>query len=119
MKLVRELDPDVPCDELMERELEAVSSFADGWLASRLLFGGLPFLALDEIAFAREHDVLGGMLAARADRQLGACADEWASEHRREVEDYLEWRETRFLELVEAPPAEADTTTGAVNGEGP
>ena len=118
MKLVRELDPDVSCDELMERELEAVSAFVDGWLASRLLFGGLPFLALDEVAFAREHETLAGMLAARANRQLGACADEWASQHRREVEDYLAWRENRFLELVEAPPDPADAPADSTASEG-
>lgn len=115
MKLVRELDPDVPCDELMARELEAVSAFADGWLASRLLFGGLPFLALDEIAFAREQEQLAGMLAARGDRQLGACADEWASTHRQKVEDYLAWRATRFLELVEVPSAAPDTTAAGAS----
>ncbi len=111
MHLVRELDPDVPCEELMERELEAVSAFVDGWVASRLLFGGLPFAVLDELAFAREQGQLPGMLAAKADRQLGACSAEWSSDHPEAAEAYLSWRDTRFLELVEPAPESSDTTT--------
>lgn len=113
MQLVRDLDPDVPCDELMDREVEAVSAFVDGWVASRLLFGGLPFPVLDEVAFAREEGQLRGMLAAARDRQLGACAAEWSADHRGDVESYLTWRDTRFLELVEEPFAVPDTTTQA------
>ena len=104
MHLVREFDPDVSCDELMDRELQAVSAFADGWIASRLLFGGLPFAVLDEVAFAREQGHLAGMLAAKRDRQLGACAAEWAATHPTAVEEYLAWRDNRFLELVEDAP---------------
>lgn len=109
MQLVRGLDPDVSCDELMEREIEAVSAFVDGWVASRLLFGGLPFAVLDELAFARELGQLPGMLAAKSDRQLGACAAEWSSDHPEAVQAYLSWRDTRFLELVEVPSEPPDT----------
>ncbi len=117
MQLVRGLDPDVPCDELMGRELQAMSAFADGWLASRLLFGGLPFPALDEIAFAKEQGQLAGMLAHRADRQLGACAAEWAAEHPEAVQAYLSWRDTRFLELVdEAAASHGAAPTADVGG---
>jgi hypothetical protein len=98
MQLVRGLDPDVSCEELMERELEAVSAFVDGWVTSRLLFGGLPFSVLDELAFAREQGQLPGMLAAKTDRQLGACSAEWSSDHPEAAEAYISWRDTRFLE---------------------
>lgn len=112
MQQIRALDPDVPCDRLMEREVEAVSAFVDGWVASRLLFGGLPFTPLDEIAFAREQGSLAGLLAARGDRQLGACVSEWAAAHPEEVEAYRTWRDTRFLGSAEAPagPGTAPST---------
>jgi hypothetical protein len=118
MQLVRGLDPDVPCDELMERELEAVSAFVDGWVTSRLLFGGLPFAVLDELAFAREHGQLAGMLAAKSDRQLGACSAEWSADHAGAVEAYLSWRDTRFLELLEPAPDSSDTATRIEEPEG-
>ncbi len=117
MQLVRGLDPDVSCEELMERELEAVSAFVDGWVTSRLLFGGLPFTVLDELAFAREQGQLPSMLAAKADRQLGACSAEWSSDHPEAVEAYLSWRDTRFLELAEPAPESPNTTT-RVESEG-
>ena len=117
MQLVRGLDPDVSCEELMERELEAVSAFVDGWVTSRLLFGGLPFTVLDELAFAREKGQLPSMLAAKADRQLGACSAEWSSDHPEAVEAYLSWRDTRFLELAEPAPESPNTTT-RVESEG-
>jgi hypothetical protein len=117
MQLVRGSDPDVSCDELMERELEAVSAFVDGWVASRLLFGGLPFTVLDELAFAREQGQLPGMLAAKTDRQLGACSAEWSSDHPEAEEAYLSWRDTRFLELAEPAPESPNTTT-RVESEG-
>jgi hypothetical protein len=110
MQMVRELDPDVSCGELMDRELEAASAFVDGWLSSRLLFGGLPFTPLDEVVFAREQGQLAGMLAAKGDRQLGACVAEWIASHPGAVDEYRSWRDTRFLGLVEEPPAGA---TGA------
>jgi hypothetical protein len=103
--------------ELMERELEAVSAFVDGWVTSRLLFGGLPFSVLDELAFAREQGQLPGMLAAKTDRQLGACSAEWSSDHPEAAEAYISWRDTRFLELVE-PAAESPDTTTKVEPEG-
>jgi hypothetical protein len=105
MQLVRELDPDVPCDELVEREIAAVSAFVDGWLSSRLLFGGLPFAPLDEVVFAREQGQLAGMLAAKGDRQLGACVAEWIASHPGAVEEYRSWRDARFLGLTEDPLA--------------
>lgn len=119
MQLVRGTDPDVACDELMEREVEAVSAFVDGWVASRLLFGGLPFTVLDELAFAREQGQLPGMLAAKADRQLGACSADWASDHPEAVEAYHSWRDTRFLELVEpAEPSPESAETAQVEPKG-
>lgn len=107
MQMVRDLDPDVSCDELMDREIEVASAFVDGWLSSRLLFGGLPFTPLDEVVFAREQGQLAGMLAAKGDRQLGACVAEWIGSHPGAVAEYRSWRDTRFLGLVEDPPAGA------------
>lgn len=95
MHAVRE-DPDVPCEVLFERELEAVDGFVDGWVIARTLFGGPAYEPLDEFAFAREAGVLPGLIAARGDRQLGGCLAVWRSANPEAVARYETWREERF-----------------------
>lgn len=104
MRAVRGGDPDVSCDSLMAVESGVVSAFADGWIVARTLFGGPPYPPLDEIGFAREAGVLPGLIAARGDRHLGACAEEWAEAHPEEVEAYRQWRRSAFLAALEPDP---------------
>lgn len=85
-------DPDIPCDSLMAREVEAVSAFVDGWIVTRVLFGGPPFPPLDEVVFARRAGRLSGMIAAREDPYLGGCLATWRESHGEEVRGYREWR---------------------------
>lgn len=94
MHAVRD-DPDVPCDELFEREMEAVDAFVDGWIVARTLFGGPAFEPLDELVFAREAGVLEGYVAASSDRHLGGCLAVWRDEHPGAVERHAAWREER------------------------
>jgi hypothetical protein len=96
MRVVRTADPDVPCDSLLALEEEVVGSFADGWIVARTLFGGPAFAPLDEIAFAREAGLLRPMLAAMGDRQIGACAGEWAEANADRVAAYEAWRSARI-----------------------
>lgn len=95
MKNVRR-DPDVSCDSLVAREVRAVSGFVDGWIVSRTLFGGPPYAPLDELAFAREAEVLSGLIAARDDPQLGGCLRVWKEAHADAVEAYRRWRASGF-----------------------
>ena len=111
MQFVRYGDPDVPCDSLMTVAENAVSSFANGWIVSRTLFGGVAYPALDEIAFAREAGVLKGMIAATQDGHVGACAAMWAEENPGQIEAYYEWRVAAFLEPGTEPGA--DGSSGA------
>ncbi|MFO7586781.1 MAG: hypothetical protein R6X22_01795 [Gemmatimonadota bacterium] len=112
MHVIRERDPDAPCDSIVTWEAEAVSAFADGWIVARTLFGGPPFAPLDEIAFARAGGHLEALIADRQDRWAGACAGEWATAHPGAVEAYRTWRETGFLdaspEAAAAEPAEGE-----------
>jgi len=94
MHAVRD-DPDVPCDELFEREMEAVEGFIDGWIVARTLFGGPAFAPLDELVFARAARVLDGFVAAGSDRHLGGCLDVWRDEHPGAIERYDAWRAER------------------------
>ena len=94
MHAVRD-DPDVPCDELFEREMQAVDAFVDGWIVARTLFGGPAFEPLDELVFARADGVLEGYVAASSDRHLGGCLAVWRDEHPGVVERYTTWSETR------------------------
>jgi hypothetical protein len=97
MRVVRNADPDVPCDSLLALEEKVVGSFIDGWVLSRTLFGGPSFAPLDELAFARSAGHLRALLAARNDRQVGACAAEWAADHPDRVTAYETWRRDDFL----------------------
>lgn len=94
MRAVRS-DPDVPCDTVMARELEAVGGFVEGWVVARTLFGGPPYAPLDELVFARRDAVLAGLVAAREDPYLGGCVRVWREAHPDAVEAYRRWRAAR------------------------
>lgn len=95
MHAVRE-DPDVACETVFERELEAIDGFVDGWVIARTLFGGPAYEPLDEFAFAREDGVLPGMMAARSDRQLGGCLAVWREANADAVGAYRDWAAERY-----------------------
>lgn len=104
MREVRREDPDDPCDALVAREEAVLSSFVDGWVLARTLFGGPGFAPLDELAFARAAGHLRPLLAARGDASVGSCAAAWAEANPGAVGAYEEWRSVAFPEL--AAPAE-------------
>lgn len=97
-------DPDVSCDSIMTREVGAVSSFVDGWVVARTLFGGPPFAPLDELAFAREVGLLPGLIAHHGDRQLGGCLAVWTEGHEKEIRAYETWRAEAFADAASARP---------------
>lgn len=90
-------DPDVPCAELVDRELQAVDGFVDGWIAARTLFGGPAYAPLDELAFARAAGVLPGLVMSHGDPQLGGCLDVWRGEDPELAAAYETWRTERYL----------------------
>ena len=96
MHAVRQ-DPDVACDVLLAREVEAVGGFIDGWLVARLLFGGPAYEPLDELAFAREAGVLPGLVLDRSDRQLGGCLEIAREGGGEEMAAYRSWRTANYL----------------------
>jgi hypothetical protein len=96
MRMVRGADPDVPCDSLLAMEEKVVGSFVDGWILSRTLFGGPAFAPLDELVFARHAGFLRPLLAHRNNRQVGACAGQWAEENLERVAAYEAWRLENF-----------------------
>ena len=95
MRAVRD-DPDVACADLIDREVEALDGFVDGWVVARTLFGGPAYEPLDEFAFAREDGMLAGMIADRSDRQLGGCLAVWRESNPDAAEAYREWRRERY-----------------------
>ncbi len=108
MRVVRGADPDVPCDSVLALEEKVVGSFIDGWILSRTLFGGPAFDTLDELVFARHEGLLRPLLARRNDRQVGACAAQWADENSERVAAYDAWRREHFAQPGEAEAAEPD-----------
>ncbi|MEN8143729.1 MAG: hypothetical protein ABFS14_02150 [Gemmatimonadota bacterium] len=113
MRIVRATDPDVTCDELMRREVGVVSSFVEGWVVARTLFGGPEYRPLDELAFAREAGVLDGLIAARSDRHLGSCSATWAEAHADRLEAYERFHRIGFLGLEPvASESESESASG-------
>lgn len=108
MRNVRSRDPDAVCDSIVEWETSAVSSFIDGWIVARTLFGGPPFGPLDALAFARLDGHLPALIVDTGDRQIGACAGEWAESRPEAVQAYRSWHELQFPapELEEIVPPE-------------
>ncbi len=108
MRNVRSRDPDAVCDSIVAWETTAVSSFIDGWIVARTLFGGPPFAPLDALAFARLDGHLGALIVDSGDAQIGACAEDWADAHPDAMEAYRSWHERQFPppELEEILPAQ-------------
>jgi len=100
MRVVRSQDPDGSCELLIQAEEEVLSSYVDGWIVARTLFGGPAFQPMDELVFAREADLLRPLLAARGNVSIGVCAAQWAAEHADEIAAYESWRADAFPELV-------------------
>ena len=117
MREVRTEDPDDPCDALVAREEMVLSSFVDGWVLARTLFGGPGFAPLDELAFARAAGHLRPLLAARGDASVGACAAAWAEANPGAVGAYEDWRADAFPELG-TPAEDAGSGDGAEETEG-
>ena len=91
-----------------------LSSFVDGWILARTLFGGPEFLPLQELVFAREAGLLRALLAARGDTSIGVCAEEWAQANPELIASYESWRATRYPEpTAETEPAEATDPVGS------
>lgn len=116
MREVRSEDPDDPCDALVAREEVVLSSFVDGWVLARTLFGGPGFAPLDELAFARAAGHLRPLLAARGDASVGSCAPVWAEANPGAVDAYEDWRADAFPGL--APPPAEDTDDDAAGAAG-
>jgi hypothetical protein len=116
MRVIRGKDPDAPCDSLVVWEAQAVSSFVDGWIVARTLFGGPPYAPLDALAFARLDGHLPALIVDLGDRQIGACAGEWAESHPEAIDAYRTWHERQFPEPEPEeilPEGERSTPLGA------
>jgi hypothetical protein len=113
MRVVRYEDPDVSCDSVMNLEQGVVSSFIEGWIVARTLFGGPAFTPLDEFVFARQAGHLRPLIAVRGYRSLGVCTAEWAEANGEAMAAYGEWRRTVFPDASEeAEGAATDISDG-------
>ena len=111
MRIVRGNDPDAPCDSIVAWEADAVSSFIDGWIVARTLFGGPPYDPLDAMAFARLDGHLPALIVDLGDRQIEFCAAEWAETNTDEIEAFRAWYERQLPEMGPLPDALAPADT--------
>lgn len=119
MELVRSETPASSCATAVEREVELVSAFVDGWIVARTLYGGPAFAPLDALVFARDAGHLPAMLVDLGDSAIGGCLDRWRRQHPDRIAAYREWREGHFdaprpaERAGDSVPAAADSLPGA------
>lgn len=99
MESLRGDPPAVECRTAVEREVEQVSAFVDGWIVARALFGGPAFSPLDALAFAREAERLPGLLVHLGDVSLGPCLKRWERDHPDRLEAARRWYRAAYLGL--------------------
>lgn len=109
MEGIRGSPPAARCGESVQREVDAVAAFVDGWIVTRTLFGGPAFPPLDALALARDAGHLPAMLVDLGDPRLGGCLRRWARQNPEELEAYRAWREA----------FDAGSATGAGADPGP
>ncbi|HKK07379.1 MAG TPA: hypothetical protein VKA44_00690 [Gemmatimonadota bacterium] len=107
MSSLRREGPTSSCEQVVSRETDRASSFVDGWILSRTLYGGPPFPPIDALAFARASGHLTAMLVALRDSELAGCADKWEKGHPERMGAYRAWR--RGALGAEPGPAAADS----------
>ncbi len=114
MAQVRAGDPDASCDALMAAEAQVVSSFVDGWIVARMLYGGPAFEPLDRLVFVRDAGKLSAFIALNDDPSLGVCAGEWAEEHPEQLAAYRAWFDDVYRAAgTEVSPATEPASAGA------
>jgi hypothetical protein len=57
------------------------------------------------MAFARLDGHLPALIVDLGDRQIGACAAEWAESHPEAIDEYRSWHERQFPESSPEPRA--------------
>lgn len=113
MLAVRHEGPATDCDDVVSRELMRFSSFLDGWIVSRTLYGGPPFPPVDALVFARAAGHLPAMLVDLGDSELVGCRDGWEKAHPDRVNAYRDWRHSALSGLAADSVAAADSAARA------
>lgn len=97
MEGIRSGRPTGSCEAAVEREVERLSAFVDGWVVSRTLYGGPAFGPLDLFAFAREAGHLPALAVALEDTAVSEpCRRRWRERHGEAMEAYRSWRRRSF-----------------------
>lgn len=97
MEWLRSGGPAASCAASVEGEVERISAFVDGWIVSRVLYGGPSFPALDVFAFARDAGHLPALVVELGDTTLSErCRARWRERNADAVEAYRTWRQRAF-----------------------
>lgn len=109
-------DVEEDCGDAVAREARLLSSFADGWIVTRTLFGGPAYPPLTEIAFAREAGHLEAYAVDHDLPQLDRCADPWREAHPDRLEAYRRWRDSTYLDHGASPGDSASMAVHSLRG---
>lgn len=97
MEWIRSGSPNPGCEAAVEGEVARASAFVDGWVVSRVLYGGPAFPPLDLFAFAREAGHLPALVVDLEDTAVSdRCLARWRERHADELEAYRRWRSRTF-----------------------
>lgn len=97
MEWLRSGRPTASCAASVEGEVERVSAFVDGWVVSRVLYGGPAFAPLDLFAFARDAGHLPALVVELGDTTLSErCRARWRDRNPEEAAAYRAWRRRAF-----------------------
>lgn len=97
MEWIRSGGPTASCAASVEGEVERVSAFVDGWIVSRVLYGGPAFPPVDAFAFARDAGHLPALVVELGDTTLSErCRSRWRERHADAVAAYRAWRRRAF-----------------------
>lgn len=95
MEWIRTGAPTPSCERAVEGEVDRVSAFVDGWVVSRVLYGGPAFPPLDLFAFAREAGHLPALIVDLEDTAVSdRCLARWRERHEDALRAYRAWRRT-------------------------
>ncbi|HUF75420.1 MAG TPA: hypothetical protein VMM35_04045 [Longimicrobiales bacterium] len=92
--------PEAPDATGYELERAILSRAADAWMLGRAVYNTLPYVPLDELAYAKEAGFLDAFIFTARPDEFASARAEWARANPGGMEEYRDW----FLETFNREP---------------